>query len=326
MLCEITGAGYAVAVVNGTAALHVALAISGVEADDEVLLPALTFVATANAVAYLGAVPHLIDSCEETLGIDPAKLEKHLAEITKINESGCINRQTGRRISALVPMHTFGHPVDLDRLRDLCAAYRLVMVEDSAEAIGTLYKGRHVGNWGNCAILSFNGNKTVTTGGGGAILTNDGELADVARHLTTTAKKPHPWRYFHDRVGYNCRLPNLNAALGCAQLEQLGTIIERKREIAARYAEAFAGIGGLRFFVEPEFARSNYWLNAILLDPQCVAQRDSLLESTNRHGIMTRPAWTLMHRLPMFSEAPRMDLGTSESIQARLINLPSSPF
>jgi len=325
-LAVYTGVKHAVAVVNGTAALHICLILAGVEADDEVLIPALTFIATANAVTYCGAVPHFVDSEERTLGLDPVRLADHLIETAEVRPDGCYNRKTGRRIKAVVPMHTFGHPVDLDALSDVCSRFKIEMVEDAAESLGSFYKGRHTGNWGRLSALSFNGNKIITTGGGGAILTNNEDLAARAKHLTTTAKVPHRWEFNHDMVGYNYRLPNLNAALGCAQLEQLTGFLAQKRRLAERYAVALEAVEGLRFVSEPEFARSNYWLNALLLDEQLASKRDNLLALTNDAGIMTRPAWKLMHRLPMFADCPRMDLGVAESLERRLINIPSSAF
>lgn len=323
-LADYTGVRRAVAVVNGTAALHVALLLSEVQPGDEVLLPALTFVATANAVRYCGAVPHFVDSEAATLGLDPQKLDAHLRDIATLSGGSCTNRRTGRRIRAVVPMHTFGHPVDLDALAEVCQAHHLTMIEDAAESLGSFYKGRHTGQWGRFATLSFNGNKVITTGGGGAILTNDEALADQAKHLTTTGKVPHRWRYEHDRVAYNYRLPNLNAALGCAQLEQLDGFLAAKRELAEGYAAAFEEVAGLRFVTEPPFARSNYWLNAVLLDAAQAHERDAILAATNDAGFMTRPAWTLMPHLTMFADCPRMDLTVAEQLAARLINIPSS--
>lgn len=325
-LAEYTGARRAVAVVNGTAALHISLKLVGVTAGDEVLMPALTFVATANAVAYCNALPHLIDSEERTLGLDPIKLASYLGEVAEVRPDGSYNRETGRRIKAVVAMHAFGHPVDLDPLVEVCRQFKLELVEDAAESLGSYYKGSHTGTRGRVSVLSFNGNKIVTTGGGGAILTNDEELGRLAKHLTTTAKVPHRWEFFHDQVGYNYRLPNLNAALGCAQLEELPGFLARKRALAERYRDAFVGVAGVRFFTEPEFARSNYWLNVILLDEELADERDTLLALTNDSGIMTRPAWILMHRLPMFAQCPRMDLPVAESLARRLINIPSSAF
>lgn len=326
LLAEYTGVKRAVAVVNGTAALHLSLKIAGVKQNDEVLIPALTFVATANAVAYCGAVPHLADSEERTLGLDPGKLALHLVEIGEVRFDGCYNKQTGRRIKAVVPMHTFGHPVDLDPLMETCQRFKLELIEDAAESLGSYYKGKHTGNWGKLSALSFNGNKTITTGGGGAILTNDEELGKLAKHLTTTAKVPHPWAFYHDMTGYNYRLPNINAALGCAQMEQLPRFLEQKRALAEEYGRAFAAVEGVRFVTEPEFGRSNYWLNALLLDEPYSGQRDQLLGESNKLGIMTRPVWTLMHKLPMYQDAPHMDLSVAESLERRLINIPSSAF
>lgn len=323
-LSEFTGARYAVATVNGTAALHTCLKLVDVTAGDEILVPALTFVATANAISYCGAIPHFVDSEERTLGLDPCKLADYLAEIADIRVDGCFNRRSGRRIKAVIPMHTFGHPVDLAPLAELCARYKLELIEDAAESLGSYYNGRHTGNWGMMSALSFNGNKIVTTGGGGAILTNDESLAKLAKHVTTTAKMPHRWEFNHDMIGYNYRLPNINAALGCAQLEQLPVFLEKKRTLAQRYKEAFKAVNGISFFTEPDFAVSNYWLNVLLLDEDNAAERDALLEATNSQGVMTRPAWTLMHKLPMYSSCPRMDVSVAESLERRIVNIPSS--
>ncbi len=325
MVESFTGAAHAVATVNGTAALHVALQLAGVRPGDEVIVPTLTFVATANAAAYQGAVPHFADSEPPTLGLDPRKLERYLETIAGPGADGPHNRGTGRRIGAVVCMHTFGHPVDLDPLVAVCQRFDLPLVEDAAESVGSTYKGRHTGTFGRLAILSFNGNKTITTGGGGAILTGDAELAAAARHLTTTAKAPHRWDSAHDQVGFNYRMPNLNAALGCAQMEQLPALLAAKRRLAEAYEHAFDGVAGVRFMVEPPFARSNYWLNAILLDPDRAADRDAVLAATNDAGIMTRPAWTPLHRLPMYRDCPRMDLGVAEDLYRRLVNIPSGP-
>ncbi|HIJ94498.1 MAG TPA: LegC family aminotransferase [Desulfuromonadales bacterium] len=323
-LAQYTKVKRAIAVVNGTAALHVCLLLAGVKADDEVLIPALTFIATANAVSYCGAVPHFLDSEESTLGVDPRKLAGYLEETAEIRPSGCYNRVTGRRIKAMVPMHTFGHAVDLDPLVEVCQRFDITLIEDAAESLGSFYKGRHTGQRGLLSALSFNGNKTITTGGGGAILTNDEELGRQAKHITTTAKVPHRWEFNHDMVGYNYRMPNINAAIGCAQLEQLSGFLAAKRDLAERYRQAFTGIPGIRFFSEPANSRSNYWLNTLLLDEECAGQRDALLEATNDAGIMTRPAWTLMHKLPMFNACPKMDLSVAESLEQRLLNIPSS--
>ena len=319
-----TGAKYAVAVVNGTAALHVALLLAGVQTDDEVLIPALTFVATANAVTYCNATPHFVDSDERTLGVDTQKLRHYLAKHTEQRANQCINTNTGRVIRALVPMHTFGHPADLDNLLAIAYDFNLALVEDAAESLGSFYGGRHTGTFGLLGTLSFNGNKTITTGGGGAILTNDMSLAKRAKHLTTTAKLTHDWEYRHDEIGYNYRMPNINAALGCAQLEQLSTMLASKRALFNRYKNEFSSINDVTLISEPTGCCSNYWLQAILLASGSQGERDKVLRLTNAAGYMTRPAWTLMHELAFFSHHPQMDLKTSESLARRLINIPSS--
>lgn len=323
-LATYTGAAHAIAVVNGTAALHVALQLAGVRPGDEVLLPALTFVATANAVAHCGATPHFVDAEERTLGVDAAALRRHLEGIADSSNGACVNRRTGRPIRAVVPMHVFGHPVALDELIAVARDFNLALIEDAAESLGSFYRGRHTGTFGPFGTLSFNGNKTITTGGGGAILTDDAGLAKRAKHITTTAKLPHRWEYFHDEVGYNYRLPNLNAALGCAQLEQLPGFIESKRRLYKRYAEAFAGFSGATLFAEPEHCRSNYWLQTLLLDADAASERDAVLARTNDVGYMTRPAWTLLDRLPMYAGCPKAPLPGAESLALRIVNLPSS--
>jgi perosamine synthetase len=322
-LAAITGVGHAVATANGTAALHVCLMLAGVETDDEVLMPALTFVATANAVAYIGATPHFVDSEDRSLAVDAEKLEAHLRAVAEVRDGACVNRGTGRVIRALVVLHAFGHLGDLDALAALAERWKLVLIEDAAEAIGSRYRGAHVGGIGRLSALSFNGNKIITTGGGGAVLTNDPALAKRAKHLTTQAKVPHPWAFSHDAVGYNYRMPNLNAALGCAQLERLPDMLARKRELAARYTTAFTDVPGVRFLTEPEGTQGNYWLNALILDYP--AMREPMLTALNDAGFMARPIWTLMHRLPMFADAPRADLATAERLEATVVNIPSSP-
>lgn len=321
-----TGAKHAIVTTNGTSALHTSFLLAGVKAGDEVLVPSLTFVATCNAIHYCGAIPHFVDSEAYSLGVDAQKLDDYLQEITEIKEGLCFNRLTQRPIRALCVMHTFGHPVDLDALCELAERYQLVLIEDAAEALGSYYKGVHVGHRGLLGALSFNGNKIITTGGGGAILTNDSELARQAKHLTTTAKLPHAWLYHHDTIGYNYRLPNINAALGCAQLEQLDDALAAKRKLAMRYQEALKAVLGITFFSEPTYAKSNYWLNAIVLDRQSVNSRDILLQALNQCGIGVRPVWELMHTLPMFLQCPRMDLTTAINLTEQLVNLPSSAF
>lgn len=327
MLQDITGARHAIAMSSGTVALHMGLVTCNIRAGDEVLLPALTFAASANAIVHAGGIPHFVDSEMETLGVDAGRLADYLADISTIEGEYCINRRTGRRIAAIVPMHTFGHPADMDKLMPVAERYKLDIIEDAAESLGTLYKGRALGTFGRMAALSFNGNKVVTTGGGGALLTDDPDLAKRAKHLSTTAKLPHKWEFRHDEVGYNFRMPSINAALGCAQLEQLPAFIANKRALAARYREALADVPGVDFFAEPAFATSNYWLNALLIRSDLApdfSARDALLEALNTAGIMARPAWVLMHRLPMYTNCPRMDLPVAEDIERRLVNVPSS--
>jgi len=323
-LAAYTGARRAIAVVNGTAALQVALRLSGVQANDEVIVPALTFVATTNAVHYLGALPHFADSEETTLGIDPRALRDWLKSIAEPAGDAYRNRQTGRRISALVPMHTFGHPCDLEGLLAVAHDYRLTLVEDAAESLGSLYQGQHTGTFGLLGTLSFNGNKIITTGGGGAILTNDERLADHAKHLTTTAKLPYRWDYVHDEVGYNFRMPNLNAALGCAQLEQLPEFLASKHRLFERYQAALVDIDEVHLVEEPSGSESNYWLQTLVLSDAVADQRDAILQVTNDTGLMTRPAWRLMHRLEPYTECPHAPLPVAESLERRIVNLPSS--
>ncbi|RYD26243.1 MAG: LegC family aminotransferase [Lysobacteraceae bacterium] len=324
-LAAFTGSAHAIATANGTAALHICTILAGVEPGDEVLMPTLTFVATANAVSYAGAVPHFVDSEERTLGVDADRLEAHLRDAAEVTGDVCVNRRTGATIRALVVMHAFGHPSNLEALAALCARWKLVLIEDAAESLGSFYHGRHTGNVGAVSALSFNGNKVMTTGGGGAILTNDPALARRAKHLTTTARVPHRWNFVHDEIGYNYRLPNLNAALGCAQLEQVPSMIARKRRLADRYAAAFAGVPGVRFLAEPEGSHSNYWLNTIVLDSAQASQHEAVLAALNDANYMSRPVWTLMHRLPMYAHCPRADLSGAESLASRVVNIPSSP-
>lgn len=324
MAAEATGAAHAVAVVNGTAALHVCLKLAGVGQGDDVIVPALTFVATANAVAYCGAVPHLADSDETTLGLDPKKLAAHLDATTAIRGGACCDTRTGRRIAAIVPMHALGMPVDLDAFRALSKRYAIPLVEDIAQALGSTYRGCGIAADTRLGALSFNGNKIVTTGGGGAIVTNDASLAARARHITTTARLTHRWDYAHDEIGFNYRMPNLNAALGCAQIEALPRLLDVKRKLAARYRDALAHVPTVHVVTEPAYGTSNHWLNAILLEDDSGAARDAVLDATHAAGLLTRPAWTLMHRLPMYRACPQADLSVAESIQRRLVELPSS--
>lgn len=323
-LANYTRAKHSVAVVNGTAALHIALKLAGVSTGDEVLVPALTFVATANAVAYCGATPHFVDSEERTLGVNTGKLREYLTWHTEQRAGHCINRATGQVIRAVVPMHTFGHPVDVHGLLALARDFNICLIEDAAESLGSYYHDQHTGTFGLMGTLSFNGNKSITTGGGGAILTNDAALAKRAKHLSTTAKISHDWEYQHDEIGYNYRLPNLNAALGCAQLEQFPSVLASKRELFHRYKTAFASVAGLNLMQEPEHCQSNYWLQTLLLNSEVAGQREEILKATNDVGFRTRPAWNLLHTSPPFQSAPRMDLAGAKSLFERLINIPSS--
>lgn len=320
-MASYTGAPRAVATVNGTAALHIALRLAGVESGDLVITQPLTFVATCNAIAYCGAEPVFVDVDRHTLGLSPQALETWLEDNAQLDAEGvCRAKADNKAIRACVPMHTFGHPADLEGLVAVCQRWNLNLVEDAAESLGSFYKGRHTGTFGALGTLSFNGNKIMTTGGGGMILAGE-ELGAHAKHLTTTAKKPHPYEYIHDEVGYNYRLPNLNAALGCAQLEQLESFIEAKRALAAGY-EAFFRDGDIEFVKEPAECRSNYWLNAVVCENK--AQRDALLKSTNDQGVMTRPIWALMNHLAMYQQCRKGDLHNAEWLEARVVNLPSS--
>jgi len=321
-VARFTGSRYAVATVNGTAALQVALSLAGVSRGQEVITQAISFVATANAIQYVGAEPIFLDCDRDTLGLSADALELFLTENTRQDESGLTyNRKTGRQIAACVPMHTFGHPVRIERIQTLCERYRIALVEDAAEALGSYAGDRHLGRFGRLGILSFNGNKIITTGGGGMILTDDPELARCAKHLTTTAKVSHKWNYFHDRIGYNFRLPNLNAALGCAQLENIDYFITQKRKIAARY-ESFFRDGRIPFFIERPDTRSNYWLNAIFLENR--EDRDRFLELSSLRGIMCRPLWSLLIDLPMYRHCQCDELINARWLSDRLVNIPSS--
>lgn len=321
MICKITGASFAVAVVNGTAALHVALRLAGVQAGDEVVTQPLTFIAPANAISYCGARPIFLDVDRQTLGLSPEALEAFLKEHAQMKNRVCYHKATGRRIAACVPIHTFGHPCRIDRIRDLCESYHLAVVEDAAESLGSTYKDRHTGTFGLFGIYSFNGNKTVTGGGGGALVTHNEELANRAKHITTTAKVPHPYEYVHDAIGYNYRLPNLNAALACAQLEQLDLFIENKRELAGTYRDFFASLN-IPFLQEPSHARSNYWLNAVILPDR--QTRDDFLRVTHSSGILTRPVWQLLNRLEMYKDCQTDGLENARWFEDRVVNIPSS--
>ena len=321
MIKEYTGAKYAVAVVNGTAALHMGLLLAGVQKNDLVITQALSFIATCNAISYLNAEPAFVDIDKNTLGMSEKALKYFLENVELINDVP-FHKPSGKRIGACVPMHTFGFPTKIDAIVDLCKAFNIPVVEDAAESLGAIYKEKHTGTFGLLGTYSFNGNKTITCGGGGIIVTNDDKLGPLAKHLTTQAKVLHKWEYVHDHIGYNYRCPNLNAALACAQLEQLEKFIENKRETATSYADFLSSNDKMKFFTEPQYTRSNYWLNAVLLDNK--DERDLFLQETNENGVMTRPVWALMHRLEMFKNCMHDGLENSQYIEERLVNIPSS--
>ncbi|WP_322803488.1 LegC family aminotransferase [Vibrio alfacsensis] len=317
-----TGTAKAVATVNGTAALHAALYMADVQRGDLVITQALTFVATCNALYHMGSEPVFVDVSPVSLGLCPKAVDAFLEENAEVTDVGCIHKKTGRRIKAVVPMHTFGHPVELDELVAVCLKWNITLVEDAAESLGSFYKGKHTGTIGDFGAVSFNGNKIITTGGGGMVLCKTQELGARTKHVTTTAKVPHPYEFFHDEPGFNYRMPNLNAALGCAQMEVIEQYLKQKRLLAEGYKNFFKGTD-FNFVTEPEYAKSNYWLNAIVCPDK--ESREEVLACTNGSGVMTRPIWQLMHRLPMFENAIRGDLTYSEFIEAHLINLPSTP-
>lgn len=319
-----TGCARAVAVVNGTAALHVCLHLAGVLPGDEVLCPSLSFVATANAISHSGATPHFVDASESRLSLCPHALRTRLEHVAERKTSGTVNRETGRRISALVLMHCFGHPGEIAEIAEICDEFQIAFIEDAAESLGSYYQGQHTGQFGLLSAVSFNGNKILTTGGGGAILTNNIDLANRAKHLTTTAKIPHAWEFEHDAVAWNYRLPNINAALGVAQLEILDELLAAKRRLAERYTDCLASLPEVTFLREPSDCRSNYWLNALILQPEQVSQRVPVLQALNDAGYQARPLWKPMHYLPMYAECPAGDLQMTESLYERVINIPSS--
>ena len=319
-LCKITGSKYAIATVNGTSALHIALKLAGVKENTEVITQPLTFVATCNAISYLGAKPVFVDVDLDTLGISPESLEYFLKNFTEKKEEKTFNKITKKQITAIVPMHTFGHPCKIDEIIEIANEYNIPVVEDSAESLGSFYKRKHTGTFGKLGILSFNGNKIVTAGGGGAIITNDEKLAKKAKHLTTTAKVPHKWEYYHDKIGYNYRMPNINAALLIAQLENLGLFLKQKRKLAKIYKKFFDKLG-IEFFIEPKNTYSNYWLNAILLKNK--KERDQFLKFTNENKVQTRPIWRLMYKLPIYKDCFKIATSNAEYIEERLVNIPS---
>lgn len=321
MIATYTGVKYAIATSNGTSALHISLLISGVEAEDEVITQALTFVATCNAIDYCNAKPIFVDVDKDTMGLSPTSLELFLKKNTSQKNGQCINNTTGKIVRACVPMHTFGHACKIDKIAHICATYNIALVEDAAESLGSYYKGKHTGTFSKLAAISFNGNKIITAGGGGCIITNDAALAKKAKHITTTAKVPHKWEYTHDMIAYNYRMPNLNAALLVAQLENLDMYLKNKRELSEKY-KAFFETQTFDFVQEPKDSQSNHWLHAVILKDR--AQRNAFLDLTNANGVMTRPIWTLMNKLDMFKDAQCSDLTNSQWLEDRVVNIPSS--
>ncbi|MEG2318201.1 MAG: LegC family aminotransferase [Rikenellaceae bacterium] len=322
MITEYTGAKAAVACVNGTNALHMAMMLVGVEKGDEVLTQAVTFIATCNAISYISAEPVFIDVDLDTMGLSPVALSSWLKANAEVREGQCFNRVTKRRIKACVPMHTFGHPCKIDKIVEICSAYHIEVVEDAAESLGSFYKEKHTGTFAKVGVISFNGNKTITTGGGGMMIFQDEKLAKLAKHLTTQSKIPHKWEFVHDNIGYNYRMPNINAALGCAQIENIENFVRNKRETANMYQEFFEKIDSIDYFTEPENCRSNYWLHSIILKDR--SRRDQFLEFTNSNGVMTRPIWTLMSKLSMFGQCQNDGLKNSLWLEDRVVNTPSS--
>jgi len=320
-IAKYTGAKFAVATSNGTSALHVSLLLANVNQNDEVITQSLTFVATCNAIRYCGGHPIFIDVDKDTMGLSPAALKVFLKENTTIKNKQCINNITGKVIKACVPMHTFGHPCKIDEIKQICDEHYIFVIEDAAESVGSKYKDKHTGTFGQLGVMSFNGNKIITSGGGGCIVTNDKVLAKKAKHLTTTAKVPHKWDFNHDMVGYNYRMPNINAALLVAQLENLNYFLKNKRKLAKTYEEFFK-TQEYTFFKEPKLSKSNYWLNTLLFKDK--KQRDKFLKETNTSNVMTRPIWIMMHKLPMFENAQCGDLTNSEWFNDRVVNIPSS--
>ncbi|HOW17309.1 MAG TPA: LegC family aminotransferase, partial [bacterium] len=321
MIKEYTGCKHAIATSNGTTALHLALLLAGVKREHEVITQPLTFVATCNAISYCGATPVFVDVDKETLGLSPVKLREFLSNNCKVENGQCVNKVTGKTVRACVPMHTFGHSARIEEIRECCDEYNVILVEDAAESIGSKYRSKHTGRFGKLGILSFNGNKTITCGGGRMIMTDDQDLAKLGKHVSTTAKVPHKWDFVHDMLGYNYRLPNINAALACAQMEQLDLFIKNKRELASAY-EKFFGKLGVTFIKEPKDVYSNYWLNGIILKDK--KERDDFLKFSNDQGVMTRPIWTLMSKLNMYKGCVKGDLSNSEWLEDRVVNIPSS--
>jgi perosamine synthetase len=324
MIRDYTGAKFAIATVNGSAALHISLLLSGVNKNDLVITQPFSFVATCNCISYVGAEPIFVDIDRNTLGLCASKLEAFLSENAVVLNGQCFHKASGKRIAACVPMHTFGHPVEIEKISNICQQFNIALIEDSAESIGSKYINKHTGTFGKFGAFSFNGNKTITCGGGGVIITDDEKLGKLAKHITTQAKVPHRWEFKHDYIGYNYRMPNINAALACAQLEKLDVFVANKRQLAKSYKTFFETTSKATFIEEPENSKSNYWLNAILLKD--VEERDAFLKYTNDNGVMTRPAWGLLNKLPMFNHCVCDNIDTAIEMEARLVNIPSSVF
>lgn len=324
MLTEFTGAKYAIAVVNGTSAIHLALIVNGIKKNDEVILSALNFVATASAIVNAEAHPHFVDSNEKNLGVNVTSLRKYLEKITFLKNNECYNKINGKRIHSIIATHIFGHPCDLKDLKQLSKDFNLKLIEDAAEALGSYYKGKHVGTTSLMGILSFNGNKTISTGGGGAILTNNKSLAIKAKHLSTTAKIDHPWEFYHDDLGFNYRMPNLNAALGCSQMENISFILSNKRKLYEKYRKAFLGLDGVNLMSEPKNSKSNYWLQTLIFDKSLISERNKFLEISNNYGIQTRPVWKLISNMKPYKNFSKSPLPISLSLEKRLVNIPSN--
>ena len=321
---KFTKAKFAIAVVNGTQAIYIALKVCGIKKNDEVLIPALTFVATANAVSYLGAQPHFVDSQIENFGIDCAKLEKYLSKITKFKNNKCINKHTGKIIKAIVPVHVFGHPCNIRGIIEVAKKFNLIVVEDAAGALGSFYKKKHLGTFGTIGCFSFNGNKIITTGGGGMVITNKTSLAKEIKHLTTTAKTKHKWEYIHDEIGYNFRMPNVNAALGLAQLEKIKTFIKAKKKLFKKYFNAFHEVENISVFEQPNNSDSNYWLQTLVLKQNNIKLKNKILKELHKKSIFARPAWKLISELKPYKKYQKMDLSGSKEIYDKIINIPSS--
>ena len=318
-----TGANHAIATINGTAALHLALVVAGVQQNDEVLVPSMTFVATVNAVSYLNAKPHFVDCSEQNFGMDPTLLRNHLEKISELKNGVCVNKESGSIIRALVPTHVFGHPCDIAELKEIADDFQLLLIEDASESLGSYYQKKHTGTFGSLGVISFNGNKTITTGGGGVIITNDDKLAHKAKFLSTTAKEQHPYAFVHKKVGYNYRMPNLNAALGCAQLENLPKILKAKRKLNFKYKNAFSKVKNIQFLDETNFPGSNFWLQTILINENYSQFQNPIIESCIEAGYQVRPVWKPIHSLPMYLGSPSTSLSNTNSLSKRIINLPS---